>query len=366
MIIGIDATRANKPHKTGVEWYCFFLIRELVTLAPDITFRLYFNSDPEPALRNLGPNVQYRIMRWPLVYLWTQIRLSLEMLFNPPDVLFIPASIIPLISAKRTVTTLHDVAYEVYKHDLSQKSRLYLRFSAYWAKWFCRKIITVSEFSKQEIIKFYKFASDRIVVTHLGLNWDSIASAASTSLPTTDSYLLYVGRLESKKNIARLIEIFTSVKATAWGHDYKLYLIGNPSRGWTEAERLIKEKNLSTDVVRTGWVSEAQKFAYLKGAKAYVHLAKYEGFGFGPLEAMAVGAPAVINNAGSLPEVCGSSALIIDATDETATVEAIRQATQDEHVRRRLITDGLSWSQRYTWEKTAEKTLEVLKSVCLN
>ena len=157
MIIGIDATRANKPQKTGVEWYSFFLIKEMIQQAPDITFRLYFNSEPESRLQNLGSNVEYRQLRWPFRYLWTQIRLSLEMVWHRPDVLFIPASIIPFISAPNTVTCIHDVAYEVYKHDLSQKSRWYLRLATYWAKWFCRQITTVSEFSKQEIIKYYNF-----------------------------------------------------------------------------------------------------------------------------------------------------------------------------------------------------------------
>ncbi len=363
MIIGIDATRANKPQKTGVEWYCFFLIKELVKQAPDVTFRLYFNTAPEPALQNLGPNVQYRQLRWPFIYLWTQIRLSLEVLVNPPDVLFIPASIIPFISAKRTVTTIHDVAYEVYKHDLSQKSRLYLRLASYWAKWFCRKIITVSEFSKKEIIKYYKFPADKIAIIYLGLNWDVIATSNQVSAPTTEPYLLYVGRLESKKNIVRLIETFNAVRSTDWGRDYKLYLIGNTSRGWDEAEKMIQEKNLTSAVIRTGWVSEEQKFAYLRGARAYVHLAKYEGFGFGPLEAMAVGTPVVINNVTSLPEICGGHALLTDAEVVTSTVEVIRRATQDENLRKQLITNGLLWAEKFTWQKTAEKTLEVLRSV---
>jgi glycosyltransferase involved in cell wall biosynthesis len=363
MIIGIDATRANKPHKTGVEWYCFFLIKEMIAQAPEITFRLYFNSDPEPALQNLGPNVEYRIMRWPLVYLWTQVRLSLEMLFNPPDVLFIPASIIPIISAKKTITTIHDVAYEVYKNDLSQKSRLYLRFASYWAKWFCRKIITVSEFSKREIIKFYHYDPTNIVVTHLGLNWDELNKPTTINPKAPEKYLLYVGRLESKKNIARLIEVFDEVKKSGWGHDYSLILIGNPSRGWSEAEELIKQRNLTSDVLRTGWVSEAEKFAYLRGARAYVHLAKYEGFGFGPLEAMACGTPVVINDAGSLPEICHNHALVVDADNLPATVEAIRQAAEDTTVRQELTAGGISWAQTFTWEKTAQQTLEAIKKL---
>jgi len=235
MIIGIDATRANKPQKTGVEWYSFFLIKELPKLDPTITFRLYFNSAPETELLNLGPNVEYRRLYWPFKYLWTQVRLSLEMLFNPPDVLFIPASIIPIISPKRTVTTLHDVAYEAYKNDLSWKGRAYQRLSAKWAKKFCSQIITVSQFSKSEIIKYYQIAADKIQVTYLGLsNPEKIPPASKQK----KNYLLFVGRLESKKNIAQLIRIFAAMQKTSWGKRISLHLVGYPSRGWQEAEAL--------------------------------------------------------------------------------------------------------------------------------
>src|SRR5204862_208036 len=97
MIIGIDATRANKPQKTGVEWYSYHLIRDLAKMKGPHTYRLYFNTPPEAGLMNLGPKIEYRILRWPFRYLWTQVRLGFEMIMNPPDLLFIPAQIIPFI-----------------------------------------------------------------------------------------------------------------------------------------------------------------------------------------------------------------------------------------------------------------------------
>src|SRR3989338_44165 len=111
MVIGIDATRANKSQKTGVEWYSYHLIRELIKLPTPHTFRLYFRDAPEPGLAKLGQDVEYRILRWPPRYLWTQVRLSWEMLMHPPDLLFIPAQIIPLLHPTNTVTTIHDVAF---------------------------------------------------------------------------------------------------------------------------------------------------------------------------------------------------------------------------------------------------------------
>ena len=360
MIIGIDATRANKPHKTGVEWYSYFLIHELIQLDPTITWRLYFNSDPEPGLQQLGPNVEYRQLRWPFTYLWTQIRLSWEMLINPPDILFIPAQIIPLIHARKTITTIHDVAYEVFSEDLSFKSRSYLRFAAYLAKWFCRLILTVSQFSKDEIIKYYGIAADKIIVTPLGIHPPQMISEQKRE---RKNYLLYVGRLESKKNIAQLIEVYNEISKTDWGHDLELYLVGYPSRGWEEAEQKIKHYGLEDKVRVFGWVTESEKWRLLSEATCYVHLAKYEGFGFGPLEAMAAGTPAIVNNAASLPEIVGDAAWLVDANDVTMVVDTIKLVVSDHQVTNERTERGLQHWTRFTWRATAEKTLEAFRQL---
>ncbi len=359
MIIGIDATRANKPQKTGVEWYSFFLIKELPKLDPTITFRLYFNSAPETELLNLGPNVEYRRLYWPFKYLWTQVRLSLEMLFNPPDVLFIPASIIPIISPKRTVTTLHDVAYEAYKNDLSWKGRAYQRLSAKWAKKFCSQIITVSQFSKSEIIKYYQIAADKIQVTYLGLsNPEKIPPASKQK----KNYLLFVGRLESKKNIAQLIRIFAAMQKTSWGKRISLHLVGYPSRGWQEAENLIKQFRLEEKVIRHGWINEEEKYKLISEAAIYIHLAKYEGFCFGLIEAMACQTAIITNRAASMPEIAGDAALLVDANNIPEVVEAINKLYYDKNLQTDLITKGLKRSQEFRWEKTAAETLRILKN----
>ncbi|MFH0873393.1 MAG: glycosyltransferase family 1 protein [Candidatus Komeilibacteria bacterium] len=362
MIIGIDATRANKSHKTGVEWYSYWLIRELIKLDPEITWRLYFNTQPEPGLQNLGANVEYKILTWPFKYLWTQIRLSAEMLFNPPDILFIPAQIIPVISPPNTVTTIHDVAYEVFKDDLSWKSRGYLRFAAQLAKRRCCLIFTVSEFSKKEIIKYYQIPAEKIIVTHLGITPPVFPSGCVLE---KKNYLLYVGRLESKKNIVRLIEVFNQVTQTDWGKDLQLYLAGYPSRGWKEAQEKISEFNLQDKVKTFGWITEEEKSKLLAEAKVYVHLAKYEGFGFGPLEAMACGTPAVVNNAASLPEIVGTAAWLVNANDDKMVLEAIKEFVTNPNTASDYIQRGQQQWQRFTWKTAAEKTLAALKSISL-
>ena len=115
MVLGIDASQANREERSGTEWYAFYLIQEFKKLLrdrEDIKLRLYFRDAPrEDLLNGWPPNFEVRILKWPLRYFWGQIRLSWEMLWHPPDVLFCPAHTIPIIHPSRTFTTLHDIGF---------------------------------------------------------------------------------------------------------------------------------------------------------------------------------------------------------------------------------------------------------------
>src|SRR3989344_6387680 len=134
MILGIDASQANRKVRSGTEWYAFYLIGEFKKLLGgrgDVTVRLYVRGALQSDLaNNLPENFQVRILRWPFRFLWGQKRLSLEMLLHPPDVLFCPAHTIPLIHPKRTYTTLHDVGFEDYPELYDSLSRIYHRLAA--------------------------------------------------------------------------------------------------------------------------------------------------------------------------------------------------------------------------------------------
>jgi glycosyltransferase involved in cell wall biosynthesis len=282
------------------------------------------------------------------------------MLIYPPDVLFIPASIMPFLGRAKTVVTLHDVAYEKYKGDLSWKGRAYQRLAAYWAKWFAAEILTVSNFSKAEIIKYYNIPANKIHVTYLGL---SNAQAIPERVEVETPYLAFVGRLESKKNIAQLIRVFRAVKQTDWGKKLQLHLVGYPSRGWQEAQQLIEQYQLESDVIRHGWLNEKEKYTIIKGASVYIHLAKYEGFGFGLIEAMACNTPVIANNATSLPEIAGQAAILVDANDIESIVKAIEQVLHNQELRLSLIKAGKQRVSQFQWNKTAAETLNILTSV---
>lgn len=358
MIIGIDATRANKAQKTGVEWYSYHLIRELAKLPTDHAIRLYFNASPEPGLANLGSNVEYRILRWPFRYLWTQIRLSWEMLMHPPDLLFIPAQIIPLIHPSRTVTTIHDVAFKPYPESYRPWSRWYLNLAAKLAAKL-PLILTISEFSKKEITKYYDIAPERITVTYLGFLHETRVPTmdATIRLAIREPYLLYIGRLERKKNIIALIKSFELIKKESWGQRQHLVLVGTKGYGWDEINKLIGSSANKDDIIVAGWVTQAEKNRLLDHATALIMLSAYEGFGLPVLEAMDARTPVITSDQASLPEIGGTATVQVPRGDTRAVRDALRDIIFNDALRNKLLDVGSLQVKQFTWHTTAEKTL---------
>src|SRR3989344_40160 len=219
MVLGIDASQANRKIRSGTEWYAFYLISEIIKLLkdrPDVKVRLYVRDPLQGDLvKNFsaqgGPasGWEVKILKWPFAYFWGQIRLSVEMLFNPPDVLFCPAHTIPAIHPKKTFTTLHDVGFRDNPELYDKLSLWYHRFSAWFAIKKAAHIFTVSEFSKQRIVANYNSDPNKISVTYLGIDK---TSAIADKLFIEEfglrekSYVLYVGRLEPKKNVLNMIK----------------------------------------------------------------------------------------------------------------------------------------------------------------
>ena len=230
LCIGIDASRANKIEKTGVEWYAFYLIREFKKLIPPEYRVILYSAEPLMSeLANLPPNWESKIIKGVNLgrgpWLWTQLGLTLEMIKNTPDVLFVPSHAIPLIHPKHTFTTIHDIGFEVFPESYGFLARLYHRFSARLALRRAEKIFTPSEFTKQELIKYYHANPEKIIVTPLGFDPTIYHPRTKEEIPPLkirggrgsyeiirEPYILFIGRIEKKKNDQRLIQAFLELK----------------------------------------------------------------------------------------------------------------------------------------------------------
>lgn len=374
MDIGIEASRANRPVKTGVEWYAYHLIQAIKELpeAQSSTWKLYANEALRDGLEVLPPNWQEVRLPWPPRYLWTQGRLSLEMLQRPPKTLFVPAHVLPRVIPRKTVVTVHDVGFYRYPKFYKPIQNVYHRWSTRDIVKRASAIITVSEYSRQELLHFCKVDPEKVHVTHLGLNEKAYrklpAEEAQVSLKRfrmTSPFFLYVGRLEAKKNVLLLIEAFHRYKTDhGLGDPYQLVLAGAAGAHYDDIAEAIARSSVRDQIHVTGYLTETEKRGFLSLATALVHPSWYEGFGFTPLEAMSASCPVLCSRAGSLPEIVGlENALWFDPFDAESLTNALTKIVQDDELCATLRARGREWVYRYSWKKTAQETLQILTDV---
>lgn len=362
--IGIDASRANAHTRTGTEWYAFNLIQEFKRTIPD-TYRvvLYSREPLRDGLEDLPAHWESRVLKWPWRF-WTQIRLSWEMFRHPPDILFVPAHTLPIILPERAAVTLHDVAFMPFTEAYSLPSRLYHRWATRFAVTHAYPILTVSEFSKGEITKWFDVPDGRIIVTPLGFDAERYGPVDDKALAETlrryqvsRPYFLAVGRLETKKNIGGLLAAYRNFRAT-WPDDrIALVLVGTHGYGYEDEVR----EGLPEDVIEQGYVCQDDMRALYAGAEALVFVSKYEGFGLPAIEAFACGTPVIASDTTSLPEVCGDAALFVDPDSPEDIARAMHRIVVDEAVHGHLVEKGKMRVGEYTWKKTAALTWSALR-----
>lgn len=422
MLIGIDASRANRHHKTGTEWYSYYLIRNLAQIDSKNEYILYTdkpligglldltNSEEKFAkikinrkgyqlLKSPHNNFKAKILKWPFDFFWTLGRLSLEMLAHKPDVLFVPAHTLPLFSPPKSINTIHDVAFErdryIYRFDkmgsedkikrkmvsflvriftlnkYSANSLDYLRWSTRYALKKARKIIAVSNFTKSEILEIYGAGPEKIKVVHNGYNNflykkiddEAKIKAVLDKYGVERPYILYTGRLEKKKNTPALVEAFAMIREKNKNIREKLVLIGDAGFGYDEVKYMIREYDLNEEVIIPGWVEENDMPCFYSGASAFIFPSKHEGFGIPVLQAMGCGVPLAVSEIPVLHEVAGEAALFFCPYNTDLIAGAIEKILTDENLRKDLIKKGQERVKNFSWRKCAEETLRVIEGL---
>jgi glycosyltransferase involved in cell wall biosynthesis len=379
MLIGIDASRAVGAQATGTEIYSQHLIRALFDLAPDRHFRLYFNRPPDgDAYR--AANVEQRVIQFPR--LWTHIRLALEVTRHPPDVLFVPSHVLPILHPRCSVVTVHDLGYLHFPDAHPFAQRLYLDASTRWNARASARVIADSQATKDDLIHHYHTPAEKIVVAYPGLDPALRRVEDAQRIQTVKSrhgidgdYLLYLGTLQPRKNLSRLIEAFGRSlgsddfsrqpgRATKVATTNPLKLIIAGKKGWLYDNLFsqVTRLGLNNRVIFIGYVPDADKAALISGATALVFPSLYEGFGFPVVEALACGTPVVCSNTSSLPEAAGDAALLVDPLDVDALAAAIERITSDAALRWTLIARGYVQAGQFTWRACARMVLDVLKN----
>lgn len=358
MTIGINASAAFKPQRTGVEEYTYQLLKHLSRLDVDKhQVVLYVNKAD---IDTFG----FKARKLIFPFMWTQLRLGLEMLVHKPDILFIPVHVLPLVHPRKSIVTIHGLEYEYFPEMYPASFLRYLRFSTKYALKHAYKIIAVSNNTKRDLVRLYGGDSGKIEVVYHGVNKNPIPTGRQEkskikNKKQKNENILYLGRLEKKKNVDRLAKAFNILKQK-YKIPHKLILAGPAGYRFEEIERVIKSSKSGDDIVVTGYVSEEEKYKLLENTDEFVFPSLYEGFGMPILEAQSVGAPVVTSNISSLEEIVGESALKVNPLDVEQIAESIYKVINDDKLRKNLIKQGYENAKRFSWEKCAKETLDIL------
>ena len=364
MHLGIDASRAATCRPTGTEQYSREIIQHLAPLTQQDRVTLYVNRWDDSGWR---PPAGFGVRELPARRGWTHGRLSMEMLQAAPDVLFVPAHTIPLWHPRATVVTVHDLGYRHEPDAHPDGSRVYRIWSTRFSARAATRIIAVSESTKRDLMELEDIAPDRIRVVHHGVDMSlrpvedaSRLREARQRYGLPDSYVLYVGTLQPRKNLKRLIQAHRRLREADSGAP-SLVLAGQA--GWL-ADPILREarQGVSADtVILPGYVQRVDLAPLLSAAMAFVYPSLYEGFGMPVLEAMACGAPVLTSNVSSLPEVVGDAALLVDPHDVDSIHDGLARLTTDAALRARLRQSGLARVRAFSWDRAARETLAVLR-----
>lgn len=364
MHIGIDASRAVLPHPTGTEVYSREIICQLARVASSDRITLYVNRWRDAEWR---PPPGVGVRQIPASRMWTHARLSIEMFQAPPDVLFVPAHSLPLWSPAASVVTVHDLGYRRLPESHRLGSRLYRLWSTRLSIRAATRIIAVSDATRRDLIELEGVSAERIRVVYHGVDPSLApvddplvirATRDAHGLPSR--YFLYVGTLQPRKNLQRLIRAHRELIDSDPGAP-ALVLAGQV--GW-RAEPILAEARRSDSLERVrllGYVEREHVAALLSGAVAFVFPSLYEGFGMPVVEAMACGCPVMASTTSSLPEVVGDAALLVDPLDVHGMAEGMGRLAREPDLRASLRARGFERVKRFSWERAARETLAVLR-----
>jgi glycosyltransferase involved in cell wall biosynthesis len=366
MRVAIDA---RKLHDFGIGTYIRNLLRQLAQLDRDTEYVLLCQEPDVGMAATLGPNFRSVREPSPAYSLREQIRVPWVLRRERPDVFHAPHYVLPAGVSSPSVVTIHDCIHLVFPQYLPNRAAyVYARASMWAAARRSDRILTVSEASKRDILRFFDVPPDKIVVIHNAIDAHFSAEPSPDQVAGVreryqldHKFVLYVGNIKPHKNLVRLIEAFDTLCRDY--DDIKLLIIGDEISRLPALRRAVHSHKLHKRVRFLGYLSDETLAVLYRLASVFVFPSLYEGFGLPPLEAMASGTPVVTSNLSSLPEVTGEAAVLVDPYDVGAIVTGMRRVLEDPALADELRRRGLRRAREFSWTRSAEKTLAVYRDV---
>lgn len=377
MKIWIDGYEANALQRVGSSQVAFELITHLEQVDNKNEYTILLPEAPLPDLPKQRAGFNYKILK--PKRLWTRIAVPLALFFTKqkPDIFFSPTHYLPrfIPSGVKKIATIFDLSFLHFPQMFTQKDLWQLKNWTEFSIEEADHLITISQFSKQDITKEYKTSKDKVTVAYPGYDKDKFKYQISKiknneirkKYGIEESYIIYISTIQPRKNLLRLIEAFAKVAKEK--KDLELVLVGKAKgegkQGWMFEDILKAPKDLGIEdkVKFLGFVPTEDLSVLLSGALAFTQVSLWEGFGIPVVEAMATGVPVIVSNVSSLPEVVGKAGLLVDPYSVDQIEQAIRVMVTDKKLRQKYAKAGFIQAKKFSWEKMAKAVLKVFLQV---
>ncbi len=360
--IVVNTRMLLKDQLDGIGQFAYQTLKRITRSHPEIEFIFLFDRKFSPGFV-FGPNVAPRVV-WPptrhpiLYYFWFQIKVRRLLNKLKPDLFLSPDGLLPLGAKCPQLAVIHDINFKHYPQDLPFWTGKF--FNYYFPKYIkeAARIATVSEFTKQDLIKEYNADPQKIDLVYNGIDEKfgpvapGIKQETKKKYAGGKDYFLFVGSLHPRKNIPRLLEAFDQFKKET-GKETKLIVVGSWFWGKNTIKKILQKMKFRQDVVFTGRVSNEDLIKITASAYCLTYVPYFEGFGVPLVEAMQSEIPIIAANVTSLPEIAGNAALYVNPFEIEEIKNAMIKIFTDGNLRNKLINNGIIRRQNFSWNNSA-------------
>jgi glycosyltransferase involved in cell wall biosynthesis len=354
----------------GIGWFTYQTLKRITLAHPKHQFIFLFDRPYNPQFvfaSNVTPIVLFPPARHPFLYLiyyqWSVNKLLKKL---QADVFLAPDGLLVLGSATKQIAVIHDINFHHYPKDLGFFYRHYYNiFMPLFAK-AANKIVTVSEFSKSDLVQTYKILPEKISVVYNGINEgykvlnEQEKQATRAAFSAGKNYFLFVGSMSPRKNLVRLIEAFALFKKHSLS-DFKLVLAGGNFWGESALHAIIEKHQLQEEILFTGRVSQDNLEKIMGSAYALTFVSYFEGFGIPLVEAMQCEVPIICSKESCMPEIAGDAAYYVDSFDIKNISEGLIALWENADLKLALIESGKIQRQKFSWDITAQKLWDLIE-----
>ncbi|MFA6923391.1 MAG: glycosyltransferase family 1 protein [Bacteroidales bacterium] len=363
MKIAVNTRLLIKNKLDGIGWFSYETLKRITQQHPEHEFYFIFDRQHSSEFifaENIKPVIIGPPARHPFLYvIWFEYSINRILRKIKPDVFLSPDGFVSLSSQVKTISVIHDINFEHLPEHLPFLTRTYYRF---FFRRFARKskrIATVSEFSKNDIVELYKINPDKIDVVYNGSNeiynplFEVEKKVVREKYTDNSPYFVFISSIQPRKNLINLFKAFEIFKEE-YSSDIKLLVIGE-KQWWTKKTNTVfDEMKHKNDVIFCGWLLPNELKNVLGAALALTYVSYFEGFGIPIVEAMYCDTPVITSNCTSMPEIAGDAALLVDPFSPKSICDAMLKIAKDKSVSADLIKKGQIRRQSFSWQKTAD------------